>query len=247
MAESVLLGMLGRCFLPIVIYLDDTALYGDTKEQVLKDTLEAIKWLAVVGFMLNLHKSQLIQAVSQVLWHLCTLGSFWAPNINNFTTLMENTNGELALVNWASFWRLLSFYIEYVLAFAELVGPLCQNLSHNTQSWMLATGEYIHEVAQCIIMAPYWLNADRSAELRMKTRVSSHGIVNLILHCHPDKLQTWMPMASWGYCLELLEKVESHLLLELKVLHWGHLENRLVQGILLAPYNADHTSTARLV
>ena len=28
-------------------------------------------------------------------------------------------------------------------------------------------------------------------------------------------------MANWGHCLELLEKLESHVLLELKVLHKG--------------------------
>ena len=28
-------------------------------------------------------------------------------------------------------------------------------------------------------------------------------------------------MASWGYCLELLEKLESHILLELKALREG--------------------------
>ena len=28
-----------------------------------------------------------------------------------------------------------------------------------------------------------------------------------------------MPMASWGCCLELLEKLESYVLLELKALH----------------------------
>ena len=31
--------------LPIVIYLDDIAIYRDTQEQVLEDMLEAIKWL----------------------------------------------------------------------------------------------------------------------------------------------------------------------------------------------------------
>ena len=30
-----------------------------------------------------------------------------------------------------------------------------------------------------------------------------------------------MPMANWGHCLELLEKLESHVLLELKALHKG--------------------------
>ena len=54
----------------IVIYLDDIAVYGDTKEQVLEDALEAIKWLAAAGFMLNLHMSQLFQAAAQFFRHL---------------------------------------------------------------------------------------------------------------------------------------------------------------------------------
>ena len=47
---------------------------------MLEDMLEAVKWLAVASFMLNLHKSQLVQATVQVLGHLWTSGSFWVPN-----------------------------------------------------------------------------------------------------------------------------------------------------------------------
>ena len=61
--ESVLHGGPDDRPLPVVVYLDDIAMYGDTQEQVLKDTLEAVKRLAAAGFMLNLHKSQLVQAV----------------------------------------------------------------------------------------------------------------------------------------------------------------------------------------
>ena len=39
-------------------------MYGDTQEDMLEDTLEAVKRLATAGFMLNLHKSQLVQASS---------------------------------------------------------------------------------------------------------------------------------------------------------------------------------------
>ena len=46
--------------LPVVVYLDDIAMYGDTQKWVLKDTLEAIKELAMSRFMLNLHKNQLV-------------------------------------------------------------------------------------------------------------------------------------------------------------------------------------------
>ena len=81
--------------------------------------LKAIKWLATAGFMLSLHKSQLVQAKAQVFRHLWTLGGFWAPNITKLTTLMQKSDGELAQFNWASFYKLLNYYREYVPAFAK--------------------------------------------------------------------------------------------------------------------------------
>ena len=41
--ESVLRGGPDNRPLPVVVYLDDIAMYGDTQEQVLEDTLEAVK------------------------------------------------------------------------------------------------------------------------------------------------------------------------------------------------------------
>ena len=76
MVESVLRGGLDDCPLSIVIYLDDIAMYRDTQEDVLEDTLEAVKQLAATGFMLNLHKSKLVQATAQVLGHLWTSSGF---------------------------------------------------------------------------------------------------------------------------------------------------------------------------
>ena len=55
----------------------------------------------------------------------------------------------------------------------------------------------------------------------METRVSSHSIATLLLQQYLDKPRTWMPVASWGHCLEPLEKIESCILLELKALHEG--------------------------
>ena len=45
----------------MVVYLDDITVYGDSVEQVLKDTAEAMKRLAAAGFMINLKKSHLVE------------------------------------------------------------------------------------------------------------------------------------------------------------------------------------------
>ena len=221
MVESVLFGGLDDCPLPIVVYLDDIAVYGDTQEEVLEDTLEAVKRLATTGFMLILCKSQLVQAVVQVLRHLWTLGGLLVPNITKLAALLEKMDGELVQFNRASLYGLLNFYREYIPAFAKLVQTLRQLLGQDTHLWTPEARECIHEVAWHVITAPCWLNSDLSAELRMETRVSSHGIATLLLQQHPGKLRTWMPIASWGRCLEPLEKMESHVLLELKALCKG--------------------------
>ena len=61
MVESVLKGKAGDHDLPVVVYLDDIMVYGDMVNQVLEDTTEAIKQLALVGFMINLKKSHLVE------------------------------------------------------------------------------------------------------------------------------------------------------------------------------------------
>ena len=90
--------------------------------------------------MLNLHKSQLVQAAAQVLGHLWTSGSFWAPNVTKLAALIEKMDGELARANRASLYGLLNFYREYVLAFAELVEAIAPTLrpgrpSVDARSW----------------------------------------------------------------------------------------------------------------
>ena len=181
MVESVLRSGPDDHPLPIVVYLDDIAVYRDTQEQVLEEMLEVVKRLATAGFMLNLHRSQLVQAAAQVLGHLWTLGGFWVPNITKLAALIEKTDGELAWFNQASLYGLLNFYREYIPAFAELVKLLRQLLGQDAHLWMPEAGECVREVARHVIKAPRWLNADLTVELRMETRVSSHGIAALLL------------------------------------------------------------------
>ena len=53
MVKSVLHGGPDDCPLPIVVYLDNIAMNGDTQVEVLEDTLKAVKWLSMAGLMLN--------------------------------------------------------------------------------------------------------------------------------------------------------------------------------------------------
>ena len=100
---------------------------------MLEYMLVAIKRLTVAGFMLNLCKSQLVQAAAYVIGHLWTLGGFLLPNVTKLTTLIEKSDGELARLNWASLYRLLNFCKEYVPAFAKLVEWLHQLLGQDAQ------------------------------------------------------------------------------------------------------------------
>ena len=60
MVKTILCGTQFDHPLPIVIYLDDIAMYGDTQEQTLEDMFISIKLLTAAGFILNLHKTQMV-------------------------------------------------------------------------------------------------------------------------------------------------------------------------------------------
>ena len=81
----------------------------------------------------------------------------------------------------------------------------------------------------------------------METRVSSHSIATLLLQQHPGKLRTWTPIASWGHCLEPLEKMESCVLLELKALHEGTWKMGKFTAFSQTTYYAGHTGVVGLV
>ena len=84
----------------------------------------------------------------------------------------------------------------------------------------------------------------------METRVSSYGIAALLLQQYPNKLSTWMPMESWGPCLEPLEKLESHILLELKALYegaWKMSEFMVFSQHLLMPVTPELHALLKVV
>ena len=129
--KSILKRELGSCLLPMVMYLDDIVVYGDTQEQIVDELLKSNKCLAPAGFILNMYRSQLVQSILQVSQYQLTSSGFWVPNITKFGSLMEKMDCELARMNWASLYRLLNYYREYAPASTKLVKPISLILSQD--------------------------------------------------------------------------------------------------------------------
>ena len=75
----------------MVVYLDDIAVFGDDRDQVLENTLEVMRRLAQAGFMINLKKSQLVDSAAKVLGHQWSQGGYWAPCTENIEALRHAT------------------------------------------------------------------------------------------------------------------------------------------------------------
>jgi hypothetical protein len=136
--EDVLKGEPGDRRLPVVVYLDDIAVFGDDQNQVLEDTLEAIQRLTAAGFMINLTKSQLVESAAKILGHLWTAGGFWEPCTDKIEALTHVAEDKLAKMNRASLYGLLNFFREYVPTFAEMTEPLRELLGQDAKPWTSA-------------------------------------------------------------------------------------------------------------
>ena len=55
----------------------------------------------------------------------------------------------------------------------------------------------------------------------MEACVTISGIVVVLLQQHREQPREWAPVATWGRCLEALKWLDSHILLEPKVLPKG--------------------------
>ncbi|MEM7496337.1 MAG: hypothetical protein AAF471_09680 [Myxococcota bacterium] len=62
-----------------------------------------------------------------------------------------------------------------------------------------------------------WMNIDPDKDLRLETRVLPAGMAAMVLQPNPDAKKQWLVVASWGRTIELLEKTEPDVVLELKV------------------------------
>ena len=76
-------------------------------------------------------------------------------------------------------------------------------------------------------------------EARLESRVTALGIAVVLLQQDPEHRRRWLPVASWGRCLETLEKNDSRVLLELKALREGCWK--------LADYTAFHKHLTMVV
>ena len=72
-----------------------------------------------------------------------------------------------------------------------------------------------------LIASPRWLNMAPTEEARLESRVTTAGISVVLLQRDPNHVRRWLPVASWGRCLEATESGESGVMLELKAMREG--------------------------
>jgi hypothetical protein len=190
--------------LPVVVYLDDIAVFGDDTEQVLGDTLEAIRRLTQAGFMINLSKSHLVESAAKVLGHQWHSGSFWAPTTTKLEALLESSPAQLEKMNRSSLYGLLNFFREYVPTFAELTEPLREILGQDAKPWTTAAGAAVRDVASSMVGSPLWMNMSVEEEVRVETWVVRDGLAVILLQRNPEKRTQWLLVASWGRVLDAL-------------------------------------------
>ena len=87
-----------RTFL-VVVCLDDITVHGDTVNQVLEDTVEAMKRLASAEFMINLNKSYLVEQKAKILGHMWETGGYWTPSTSKLEKLSHKTHEEYTKMN----------------------------------------------------------------------------------------------------------------------------------------------------
>ena len=121
----------------------------------------------------------------------------------------------------SSLYGLLNFYREYLPTFSELTEPPRCLLGQDARPWTEEAEAAVRIVAQMIVTTPKWMNMDPEEELRLETRVVKDGIAVLALQHHPEHRTKWLPVASWGRCLDATEVEDSQTLLEAKALREG--------------------------
>ena len=167
--------------MPCEVYLDDIAVYGDTREEVLETTAEAIRRLAAGGFMINLKKTKLCCNRTRILGHTWFSGGYWEPEATKLEALLHATDEELEASNRSSVYGLLNFYREYVPHFSELTEPIRLTLSSDAKPWTDEATKAVRTTLQKILRGPRWLNFDPEEELRVETRLSPGGLAIVLL------------------------------------------------------------------
>ena len=85
----------------------------------------------------------------------------------------------------------------------------------------MAATEAVRQVAAYLVESVRWVNMDPNEDARLESRVTQEGLAVLLLQRDPEHKRAWLPVASWGRCLDTGEKFESKVMLELKALREG--------------------------
>ena len=71
---------------------------------------------------------------------------------------MTKTHDEMSLLNRASLYGLLNFYLDYVPRFAELTEPIRPTFSQDSSECTPAASGTIKHLAAFLVESPRWVN-----------------------------------------------------------------------------------------
>jgi len=110
--ESVLQG------LPVTILLDDTTVCGETVDECLDRTADAIIRLAEAGAMIGLYKGIIAAEEVEFMGEVWSAGGYFRPPAERVTALLDLDEAALSAMHRASLYGMLSFWRMFIPDFA---------------------------------------------------------------------------------------------------------------------------------
>jgi Reverse transcriptase (RNA-dependent DNA polymerase) len=117
------------------VYLDDFTIQGDSMDDCLRDTLDAVLRLMKAGAMVSLKKSVIGATEGKILGHRWRSGGYFTPEGSGLKALLELDHKNIASIPRQSIYGLLSFFRPYVPDFATRTEPLRKLLSGSHKAW----------------------------------------------------------------------------------------------------------------
>lgn len=214
--EDVLCGPQVERPLPLSILLDDVATQDDDLAQNLEDGADTVLRLTAAGAMVGLPKCQFGVQEARHLGHWWTSGGYFRPPAGKLAALMELSEEQLTRLPRAKIYGMLGFWRDYVPDFAARTSRLRALLSRDAAPWTAAHTEELRRTVQALVEGAPMINFNPAEPVVLESHTGPKGLAAVFLQRDPQE-KRWLPVATYGRELLMLERQESPAVLELTV------------------------------